>query len=426
MERSASRKSSVIDLIITFIFLNGLGFPGNFTRVFGDWLGTVVEYVAFLLMIAVMLMTSADNVMEMVVLDLRKKYASIYMLATVLFVTSMVVTVSISKQSITCVRFTVTVMFTLWLCNQFSLQDVLERVYFAQILFIGFTLVFVVLFSGYVHRESAAYADDFVGLYSAKNGAGSELAFGILVQVVLLRLYKQQRKQVPSLFIIVLAVQAVLLFLTHNVGAMLTLAVPVIYLLRFQPRWGVQWRLPLGWMYVIGSVCFLIVALTIIPLFTPLFEALGKDATLTGRIPLWEASLDLIMNNHTLMGYGYAMFWRDESAVALLHSAFDEHSFMAQQMSGSHNVLIEMLLNSGVVGVGMFFITMLATMKRIRELDEERYIWCSGYVIFFMMYGFTERAFTTYEYLTMFLFFTLGAACCRADRGPLLRRSDHL
>lgn len=426
MERSASRKSSAIDLIITFIFLNSLGFPGNFTRVFGDWLGVVVEYVAFLLMIAVMLMTSADNVMEMVVLDLRKRYASIYLLAVVLFATSMVVTVSISKQSITCVRFTVTVMFTLWLCNQFSLREVLERVYFAQILFIGFTLVFVVLFSSYVHRESAAYADDFVGLYSAKNGAGSELAFGILVQVVLLRLYKQQRKPIPREFIIVLAVQAVLLFMTHNVGAMLTLAVPVVYLLRFEPRWGVQWRLPLGWMYVVGSVGFLVVALTIIPLFEPFFEALGKDATLTGRIPLWEASLDLIMNNHTLMGYGYAMFWRDETAVALLHSAFDENSFMAQQMSGSHNVLIEMLLNSGVLGVGTFFITMLATMKRIRELDEERYIWCSGYVIFFMMYGFTERAFTTYEYLTMFLCFTLGAACCRADRGPLLRRSDHL
>ncbi len=426
MERSASRKSSAIDLIISFIFLNSLGFPGNFTRVFGDWLGVVVEYVAFLLMIAVMLMTSADNVMEMVVLDLRKRYASIYLLAVVLFATSMVVTVSISKQTITCVRFTVTVMFTLWLCNQFSLQEVLERVYFAQILFIGVTIVFVVLFSSYVHRESAAYADDFVGLYSAKNGAGSELAFGILVQVVLLRLYKRQRKQVPREFIIVLAVQAVLLFMTHNVGAMLTLAVPAIYLLHFQPRWGVQWRLPLGWMYVVGSVGFLVVALTIIPLFSPLFEALGKDATLTGRTPLWEASLNLIMNNNTLMGYGYAMFWRDEAAVALLHSAFDENSFMAQQMSGSHNVLIEMLLNSGVLGVGTFFITMLATMKRIRELDEDRYIWCSGYVIFFMMYGFTERAFTTYEYLTMFLCFTLGAACCREDRGPLLRRSDLL
>ncbi len=426
METSASRKSGAIDLIIIFIFLNSLGFPGNFTRVFGDWLGTIIEYTAFLLMIAVMLMTSADNLMDIVVLDLRKHYASIYMLVGVLFATSMVVTISPSKQIITCVRFSVTVLFTLWLCNQFSLREILEKVYFAQILFLGLTIVFVVLFPGYVHRESAAYGDDFVGLYSAKNGAGSELAFGVLVQVVLLRLYNLEHKPIPREFAIVLGVQVVLLAMTHNVGAMFCLAVPVIYLLYFQPRWGIQWRLPLGWMYIAGSVGFLIAALTILPLFGPLFEALGKDVTLTGRTPLWEASLELIMKNKTLTGYGYAMFWRDERAVALLHSAFDEHSFMAQQMSGSHNVLTEMLLNSGVSGVAIFFMTMLVTMKQIRELEEDRYIWCSGYVIFFMVYGFTERAFTTYEYLTMFLFLTLGAACIRPERGPLLRRSDLL
>lgn len=426
MEKSASRKSSAIDLIIIFIFLNSLGFPGNFTRVFGDWLGTVIEYTAFLLMMAVMLMTSADNVMDIVVLDLRKRYASIYMLVGVFFVTSMLVTVSPSKQIITCVRFSVTVLFVLWLCNQFTMQEILEKVYFAQILFLLLTIVFVVVFPGYVHRESAAYAGDFVGLYSAKNGMGTELAFGILVQVVLLRMYNLQKKPIPQEFVIVLGVQAVLLFLTHNVGAMFCMAVPVIYLLRFQPRWGVQWRLPLGWMYIVGSVGFLIAALTILPLFAPLFEAMGKDATLTGRTPLWEACLELIMNNNTLMGYGYAMFWRDESAVALLHSAFDEHSFMAQQMSGSHNVLTEMLLNSGVLGVAAFFVVMLSTMKRIRELEEDRYIWCSAYVIFFMIYGLTERSFTTHEYLTMFLFLTLGAACIRPERGPLLRRSDLL
>lgn len=415
MEARASTKRGAIDLIIIFIFLNSLGFPGNFTRVFGEWLGTVVDYCAFLLMIAVMLMTSADNLMDMVVLDLRRKYASIYLLVAVLFVSSMLVTISPSKQVITCIRFSITVLFTLWLCNQFSLKSVLERVYYAQILFIGFTMVFVVLFSSYVHRESAAYASDFVGLYSAKNGAGSEFAFGVLIQVVLLRIYALERKQVSRLFVIVLGVQCVLLFLTHNAGAMICLLVPVVYLLRFQPRW--RMRLPLGWMYIAGSVGFIIAALTIIPIFTPLFDAIGKDATLTGRVPLWEAALDLIMNTHTFTGYGYAMFWRDPSAVNLLHSAFDEHSFMAQQMSGSHNVIIEMLLNSGVLGVGTFFITTLDCNKRIRELREDRYIWCSGFMIFYMIYGFTERAFSTHEFMTMFLFLALGAACCRENEG---------
>jgi hypothetical protein len=77
-----------------------------------------------------------------------------------------------------------------------------------------------------------------------------------------------------------------------------------------------------------------------------------------------------------------------------------------------------MLLNSGVLGVGAFFITMLDSMKNIRQLEEKRYLWCSSFVLFFMIYGFAERAFSTYEFMTMFLFFTLGTACCREDALP--------
>ena len=37
-------------------------------------------------------------------------------------------------------------------------------------------------------------------------------------------------------------------------------------------------RLPLGWLYVAGSVGFLVFAFTILPLFAPLLESMGKDA----------------------------------------------------------------------------------------------------------------------------------------------------
>lgn len=416
MNSQTASKRSVIDLIVIFIFLNSLGFPGNYTRVLGGWLKSVVDYGAFLLMIAAMLMTSADKVMDILVIDLKRKFWSVYLFGAVLFASSMLVTIDPGLQIITCIRVSVTLLFALWLCSQFSLQQVLERVYYAQIIFIAVTLVFVTLFSGYVHRESAAYAKDFVGIYSAKNGAGSEFAFGILVQLVLLRLYRAKRKAPSLLFILMLSVQLMLLVLTHNVSSMVFLTISAVYLLWVEPRSVLLRRLPLGWMYIAGSVGFLIVALTILPLFAPLFEMLGKDASLTGRVPLWEASLALIFETHTLGGYGYAMFWRDPHAVARLHSAFDQHSFMAQQLSGSHNVLIEMLLNCGVLGVVSFFIAQIACMKRINELDESRYLWCSAFMIFYMLFGFTERAFATHEFMTMFLFFTLGAACCREER----------
>lgn len=418
MNARASGKHSAVDLFIIFIFLNSLGFPSNYTRILGESFGTLVEYTAFLLMIGAMLLTSADRVLDILVVDLRAKYWSIYLFAAVLFISSMLVTVSVKLQIITCVRVTVTIFFALWLCNQFSLEAVLERLYVAQIIFVALTLIFVGLFPGYVHRESAAYAHDFVGIFSAKNGAGTELAFGILVQLVLLRFYALKRKSPSLLFVVMLSVQLLLLTLTHNVSIMLTLAVCAMYLLFVEKRFPLFHRLPLGFLYIACSIGFIVVALTIIPLFEPFFELLGKDATLTGRVPLWEASLSLIMDTHTLAGFGYGMFWRDAQAVELLHSAFDANSFMAQQMSGSHSVLIEMLLNSGVLGVGAFFIAMLDSMKNIRQLEEKRYLWCSSYILFFMIYGFAERAFTTYEFMTMFLFFTMGTACCREDAPP--------
>lgn len=418
MNAHASGKRSAVDLIVIFIFLNSLGFPGNYTRLLGERFGTLVEYAAFLLMIGAMLMTSADRVADILIIDLRKKYWSVYLLAAVLFVSSMLVSVSVRLQIITCIRVTVTIFFALWLCNQFSLQAVLERVYYAQILFIALTLIFVAFFPGYVYRESAAYADDFVGIYSAKNGAGTELAFGILVQLVLLRIYALRQKAPSLLFIAVLSLQLILLVLTHNVSAMLCLFVCALYLLFFQKRSVSLRRLPLGFLYIAGSVGFLAAYMTILPLFAPLFELFGKDATLTGRVPLWEAALSLIMQTHTVAGFGYAMFWRDLRAVDLLHSAFEAQSFMAKQMSGAHNVLIEMLLNSGFLGVGAFFVAMIVSMKNIRQLEEKRYLWCSAFILFFMIYGFTERAFSTYEFMTMFLFFTLGTACCREDEAP--------
>ncbi|MBR4040442.1 MAG: O-antigen ligase family protein [Clostridia bacterium] len=415
MNARAQSKRSAVDLIVIFIFLNSLGFPGNYSRLLGGWFRTVIDYSSFLLMIGAMLLTSGERIMDILVIDLRRKYWSIYLFAAVLFVSSMLVSISPSLQIITCIRVTVTAAFALWLCNQFSLRAVLERLYYAQIIFIALTLIFVGLFPGYVHRESAAYAADFVGIYSAKNGAGSELAFGILVQLVLLRIYGEKHIVPSTIFVVTLSLQLILLVLTHNVSSMLCLFVAGMYLLVLQKRSPLFSRLPLGWLYIAGSIGFLVLAMTILPLFSPLFELFGKDATLTGRVPLWEAALSLIMQSHTLCGYGYAMFWRDPYAVDLLHSFFEANSFMARQLSGTHNVLVEMLLNSGVLGVGAFFLSMLVSMSNIRALDEERYLWCSAFILFFMLFGFTERAFATHEFMTMFLFFTLGAACCREE-----------
>ena len=114
-------------------------------------------------------------------------------------------------------------------------------------------------------------------------------------------------------------------------------------------------RLPLGWAYIGGSITFLFAALTLMPHLEWFFRAIGKDATLTGRIPLWNRILVVMMNHHTFTGYGYGMFWRDSQAIALIHAGFHEHSFLGTMTTGAHNMLLEFWLNSGLMGIAAFF-----------------------------------------------------------------------
>ena len=76
------------------------------------------------------------------------------------------------------------------------------------------------------------------------------------------------------------------------------------------------------------------------PAFAWIIELLGKDATLTGRIPLWKQIISVMTEHNTFTGFGYGMFWRDPQAVDLVHAAFEDDSFLGNMTSGAHNLLL--------------------------------------------------------------------------------------
>lgn len=406
MEKRFDRR---LELMVVFILLNSFGFPGNYTRAFGAMLGTLVEYTSFLFQILIMVLSAGDTVMDLKLIDLKKKYTSIYIFLAVVFAVSMLGTRSRSENAVTCIRLCTTVLFALWMAENLSVEDILRLTYYAQILFILANLGFVTLFSRYVYRESAAYSKDFVGVFSAKNGAGTEFSFGIMMQCLMWRVYSDAGRSLPRFFFPVLFVQIALVLMTHNVGAMLSVSGSIVYGCFLEKRTGGR-RLPLGYLYVAGSVGFLFLALTILPVFTPLLESLGKDATLTGRIPLWRQVIAVMQEHHTLIGYGYGMFWRDPDAVALIHAGFDRYSFMGNMTSGSHNAVLELWLNIGLIGTGALFYTVVDSFRHIRRLREEQYLFCSVFIIMFTVYGFSERSYSPYEYQTVFMFISLGLA----------------
>ena len=412
----SSKMQTWVHLAVIYIILNSLGFPGLYTKMLGSSIGTVIEYSSFLLQLVIMLITSGDSLLDLKLINLKRKFFCVYFFVGVLFIQSMITTSARSSQFISCLRVTVTSLFALWLCENYKLGELLTLVFYAQFIYCLAAFAWHVVFSSIYGTSNALRAGVFLGLVGNKNSTAGELGFGVMMQVLLLHELLDDDQPVTFFFLGALAFQTVLLLWSQGTGALLNATTISFYVLLLPKLHAV--RLPLGYIYIAGSIGFLVFALTIIPLFEPVFNALGKDATLTGRTVLWPQIIYVMSRNKTLLGYGYGMFWNDPKAVALVHAGFAENSFFGQMTAGSHNIILELWCNDGLVGVGAFYIALLMAFQKIRYISANRYVFSSAYLLLHMIRGWTERGWPTYEYNLLFLMIMFGMATVELDQLP--------
>ncbi len=112
---------------VILVLMNCLGFPGNWTRILGNSVGTLIDYGCFGLEIAVMLLSSGENILDIRIVDLRKQYLGIYAVLLVFFTESMLVSRYPNLQIITCVRFTVAVLISYRCCVWHGLCSSLQH-----------------------------------------------------------------------------------------------------------------------------------------------------------------------------------------------------------------------------------------------------------------------------------------------------------
>lgn len=423
--QSIERRKKLLDGAVIFIILVSLGFPGQYTRLLGGASSTLMEYGSFGLQLFIMLFADRRQrgVLGVRVMDLKPRYGGIYLMAVVFFADSMLATRYPSEQLISCVRFTVTILFALWMTDHYSAEEILDLICKTMMVFVALTAVYCVLFPGTIYsREQGEH--DFIGMLKTKNNQAAVLSLGMVFHIIRFKLKRAKRVILPRRELALFMLQLIMLAACNAKGALFCAAIPLGYLLFVEERLGENRRLPLGVVYIVGSVGFVIFALTILPLFEPVLALFGKNATLTGRVPLWRQIIKVASENKTFTGYGFGMFWRDATAVAKIHSAFRSTSFMGQLTTGAHNVLLEYWLNVGLLGLGAYFIALLASFAQVRRLERENYLFCAAYMLWFMVMGWTERSMTTFGYQMLFLFLAMGLGCHR--KKPVSRRAEKM
>lgn len=417
-EQAAARKNAVIDFWVTLCIVCRLGFPGILAESYGI-LTPLIDYGSCFLQLLLILFASADTVEDIRLIDLKGKYTLIYGMLAALVAQSLLVTSSVSAQVTTCVRFVITALFGLWLADHYEVRRLLEILCAAQAIFVAMNLVIYFGFRGigFYYDEEGRYL--FHGLMNRKNTLGEELAYGLVLQIALFQLKKRARESFTLFQVFGMMVQIFLLVITQATGALFTAAVPIAYLW-FREKTEKHFpRLHWGYIYIAASVGFLVVALTILPIFAPLLESLGKDATLSNRTYMWEEIIPFMLEDHTFTGYGMFMFWNNKQALKSLQDRFSRDSWFRSMSFGSHNTLLEMWLDIGLNGLAMYFIVILYSFRRTKRFTEEQYLTCSAMILPLMIRGLTERSYTNAGYLTLFFFILIGVGCNGGARNTL-------
>ncbi len=220
------------------------------------------------------------------------------------------------------------------------------------------------------------------GIYSQKNVLGRNMTISSLVFLLQAMICTQYRWLMwcglsLSFALVVLSTSKTSLVVLFTLLALMPLYRAL--------RWSYGWLIPSLSIFVlvIGSLSLLLLSQ-----LNAIFASLGKDTTLTGRIPLWETVFTKIWEK-PWFGYGYGGFWlgwEGESA--------DVWRIEIWEPPHAHNGLIDIWISIGIIGVVLavltFMFALLRSFSYIRCTKDASGIWPLWFLTLLFLANFTE------------------------------------
>jgi len=243
-----------------------------------------------------------------------------------------------------------TTTFAYYLVLRYTPRELLQLVAWALFLGAALSLVLVMLYPGStIHHD--ALAGSWMGSFGHKNQLGRMMALGVVVFALLMI----ERGGKTSWFTWTgLGFCSFLLAMSQSRASWITTIILLMFILML--RFLRSARLPmslrvgslmtLGFVVIMAGTHFLVVGL----------EALGRDLTFSGRTSIWTYAIIAGMD-HPMLGAGYRVFWTPEGANYV-------YARIWATVGNGHNGYLDIWLELGFVGLGLFLLMFLTGIKR--------------------------------------------------------------
>jgi len=201
------------------------------------------------------------------------------------------------------------------------------------------------------------------GVFGSKNELGHAMAMAAAVAATYYQAPNSRRVWAAITFLLAVG----LLGLSGSKGALVVMFAGLLIFPLSQ-----VWRVRPGLTGTAALAAFAacgVVATTLAGNSDTVLNLLGRDATLTGRTPLWALIWERI-KLHPLLGYGYGGFWLqwDPPSGDIWRISMRTGGWLPPN---GHNGFIDLLAELGFAGLGAFLISFASNVGRALRLVRE-------------------------------------------------------
>ena len=249
-----------------------------------------------------------------------------------------------------------TTLFGIYLAMRYNLHDILKLLLWS----FGIITLLSVIFGVFLPQfgvHSGLHDGAWRGVFTHKNVLAKYMTLSSLVFLVFILMNKgRKRKLLWAGFILSLLL---VLLSTSKTGLVMVISFLILIPLFRSLRWKARILIPF-FIMVFLTVCS--IGILFVGNIEEILGAMGKDITFSGRTELWGAVWSKILQEFWL-GYGYRSFWigwEGESADVYIDTGW--------MPVHSHNGLLDLWLELGLIGVTTFIISYFLNLKRSTSL----------------------------------------------------------
>jgi len=291
-----------------------------------------------------------------------------------------------------------TTLFGLWLASRFDWKSLLTIIAVSFAILMAGSAIAGALVPGFGVMQEV-HPGAWRGLWWEKNTLGAMMGWAVLAFVGAAAFDTRRRMiwlalVVPALALVVLSTSR-----TAMLASFIAIAGPGMIALARRDAASSAIAVMAG---VVGASLGILV-LVIGP--GVLLEALGRDATFTGRTEIWEALFRQI-GERPLLGFGYGVFWQVD-----LGPAYWVRLETNWPVPTAHNGWIETALATGLIGVGVAAIAYAGALgsAALRLFRGNETYWALPFLVMWGLISFSESNLAEQNSL-MWVMFTATAA----------------